>query len=723
MLNKRAIKIYQALGVILAGSLLISACTSSSTNVATNPSYERDYTTSTRSRQTSTGGSEEFPQETYRPPITLMMVAMNTNEVLPGEEYPIFAVVDNPQNRDLTLRWSVEAGELKEAPEAERSDLLSYLEQLKTNKGVEAKGASGPSSPEAQSTTPEGPATAGAEGPAGSSATPPSRPPITPPAQTSPGGTSPSSPSAKAETSGKPEAEEKPEELQPSNVDTPGSQTEETGEEAPSESESESGGSTNESPEAGDTPNEKGEGSDLASYQLGGLRAELASFTLQKPSLRFAFLAPEEEPGNTEELWPEPKPKENAGKADKEETVGSDSADDEMNEAAEDVEASASETEKAVEESKSESEEFEGFQPKPGTGELVEVEDETVDEGEAEEETEEEKLVHLETDEPFVIWVPPAVGGFTIRVVALDEKGNELTEERSLPVTVSEPRPRTSLVWNTTRKLNEDDYLVVELRAQALPAYSKGLFTLSYDTTVMSFRVAEIGSFFPKSANNTIYFAEHPAKRGTVTLAISTDALDMPKGDGVLARIIFKVKEPVDDPASLKITEVTSEEARYVLDAEGSNVLPVPTENPIFATEWKEPPARPTQTRATGTPGEQVPEAPAPPSTQTPGTRPERPGFSPTVPGGSTSGTGGPTQPGLGETETPEGGPPPAERDSGQTQQSERDSLAKAIQTMEETRKMIASDPNMPEEQKQSELQRIDQEIQDMRDRLASLGG
>jgi hypothetical protein len=184
-------------------------------------------------------------------------------------------------------------------------------------------------------------------------------------------------------------------------------------------------------------------------------------------------------------------------------------------------------------------------------------------------------------------------------------------------VTVTEPRPKVELTWNKTEKLHEEDFLVVEIRAKNITAYDKGLFTVDFDPTKLSFRTAEQGAFFPKDAKTSIYYAQLPNAPGKVTLAISVDQLDMPKGDGVVARVIFKVKENIDDPSTLNITQETAEEARYILDADGKNILPAVDTSPIFATEWSEPPAPPSQNNPDNTQSTApLPSTPTPPAGQ-----------------------------------------------------------------------------------------------------------
>ena len=187
-------------------------------------------------------------------------------------------------------------------------------------------------------------------------------------------------------------------------------------------------------------------------------------------------------------------------------------------------------------------------------------------------------------------------------------------------MTVTEPEPKVELVWNTTKKLYEDDYLVVELRAKNIPNYYKGLFTLSFDPAILSFRSAEKGDFFPADYRASIFYAQPPMNPGKVTIAISADEVGLPKGDGVVSRAIFKLKEDVQDPTTLDVRQMTDAEARYILNAEGSNILPQTTDKPLFATDWIDPPPAPTQSRTQQQPAADMPSTPTPPTTSSPRT-------------------------------------------------------------------------------------------------------
>jgi len=692
-----------ALLVVLGAAV---ACTSSTTTTSTNPRYDQDYTQTTRSRQTSSQQTEGYPEEVYHPPVTLSMVAMTTGEVLVGEPYPVIAVVDNPEKRDLTYRWAVEAGELKPLPEKLRSEVLSFEAKLR-----EAKGVPGAAALAAAPAAGEGAAATG---------TPAVSPPSAPsagaasPASTSVSATAPSA-GAAGSASGEPP--------------TPPQKPAAPAEESPAKPESQ--------PPAVTT-------------SWGASKPVQTALSY----LRYAALAPEDESADAdgelaEEDWPEPVPAEEADGIYKEHPEQEKASDEEASadaggEAAAEEQETAAAAEEAAEAASmvdEVSEEAAGFQPKVGEGRLVEVQPETesteAGEGEGgEAETdfleEEPPLVMLETETPYVLWTPDATGAYTIRCTVLDSKGNELTPERSFPVTVTEPRPKTELVWNTTQKLREDDYLVVELRAKNLPAYNKGLFTVNFDPTKLSFRLVETGSFFPEGYRTSLYYAQPPNNSGRVTLAVGAEEVGLQKGDGVLARIIFKVKETIEDPSTLAITETMDEEARYILDAEGTNILPPATGQTLFATDWVEPPPPPQRTRTEAATGESLPATPAPPSTDrrgqlqesrstTGGQQPATTQGAQTIAPGTAAGRTGTGAPATGGT----GGAPPRVM-PGEAAQTARNwppppQGLTEVERLEWEIGQITNDATIPDEEKASMIAQRQQWIADLR--AAESGG
>lgn len=707
--------------LLLTAAVLAVACTSSSSNVSTgNPNYQKNYQTTSRSRQTSRSPQEEgFPQETYRPPVTLEMVAMSTGEVLVGEQYPIVAVVSNPENRDLTYKWTVEDGTFDEVPESMRSGLIARIQELEQAKGLPesevsaASATSAESGESAKASRESGPGQpgrgisfggpkegTGASMPVVSASESESQGPAQPAAQ-------PPSPPAEAPAAGEEteEAEQTGEVVSEEETTPAENQSEaETDDAAGSSVRASSAltrsavlGPENETSTV-DPDAESDESGDLSAAES---KAQQEEAPVEEAATDAAAGESNDEDGATQE--PPPEAEEPASEEPRTDDVG---AEDVATEVDQEVE---SQTEKVAE--------VKGFQPQAGIGRLVEVAEEPDEQGEmVGEETEAAAppLVEFKTDKPYVLWTAPALGTYTIGLVVLDNKGNELTPKRSFPVTATEPIPTTELVWNTTRKLLEDDYLVVELRGHNIPVFDKGLFTINFDPSALSFKIAEPGSFFPQGYRTSVYFAQPPGTPGKVTIAIAAEEVGLPKGDGVIARAIFKVKDNVDEPSSLQISEGTSPEARYILNPQQENVLPVAATRPVFAAEWVEPPAAPQQTRQTPQARQQAAEGPTPPTGQEQ-TRPPRPTF------GGTAGPEPQVAPEERQQHLPAGGSPTQITPEGESPEAyagpeERGapSLEEEIAQLEQEKIKIQNDPNLTEEDKQQAIEGINAQIADL---------
>jgi len=423
---------------------------------------------------------------------------------------------------------------------------------------------------------------------------------------------------------------------------------------------------------------------------------------------------------NAEQEQDESLQEEDASDASVTEPVDEEAPGEEASDGGANSEEVVAEVEAEVTEQSKEAEEFTGFEPKAGTGRLIEVQETSEEqedaEAEATEETEttEPPLVEFETDQPYVLWTPPALGTYTIGVVILDSKDNELTPKRSFPVTVTEPTPVTELVWNKTRKLLEDDFIVIELRGKNIPSFDKGLFTVNFDPTTLSFKLAEPGDFFPTGYRTSIYFAQPPGIDGKVTVAIAAEEVGLPKGDGVIARVIFKVKDDVDDPSTLDISEATAPDARYILNPRQENVLPLVMTKAVFATEWVDPPEAPQQTRQGTQPGGQLPQTPTPPA-GTEEKRAERPTFS--GPSGVTpkGGTESTQQPASGTGSSPTELTPVDAGSQDILAPEGEPSVEEQIAMLENDKVNIQNNPNLPDDEKQQIIARIDADIARLR--------
>ncbi|MCB1186920.1 hypothetical protein KDL29_07105 [bacterium] len=191
------------------------------------------------------------------------------------------------------------------------------------------------------------------------------------------------------------------------------------------------------------------------------------------------------------------------------------------------------------------------------------------------------------TTEPQLTWTPDRPGPVLIRVRALAD-GEVLTDFLEMEVVVREPEPLVELVTELPETLREDGDLYVKLDATGLPAFGKGLFVIEFDRTKLSFRDAELGGFFDDCADARIYFAQPDKKAGRVLLAIDSRSPQVePAGDGRIAQLRFSARQDIRDPADCRLSIMMEAGSRYVLDASGDNVLPLPVKRPVWSSDMQ----------------------------------------------------------------------------------------------------------------------------------------
>src|SRR5207249_1339333 len=118
------------------------------------------------------------------------------------------------------------------------------------------------------------------------------------------------------------------------------------------------------------------------------------------------------------------------------------------------------------------------------------------------------KRITLVTDDPFIQWTPDKDGDAKIYVKAR-YKTKDLSDVSELPVTVRLKEPKVSIADdNFPDVVREDEPLYVRIDADNLPAFSKGLFTLSYDPDQLSFRQAELGEFFDDDKDAKLFYMQ-----------------------------------------------------------------------------------------------------------------------------------------------------------------------------------------------------------------------
>ena len=157
-----------------------------------------------------------------------------------------------------------------------------------------------------------------------------------------------------------------------------------------------------------------------------------------------------------------------------------------------------------------------------------------------------------------------------------------------MEVVVREPDPLVELVTELPETLREDGDLYVELDATGLPAFGKGLFVIEFDRTKLSFRDAQLGGFFDDCADARIYFAQPDKEYGRVLLAIDSRSPQAePAGEGRIAQLRFSARQDIRDPADCRLTMLMEAGSRYVLDASGDNVLPLPVQRPVWSSDMQ----------------------------------------------------------------------------------------------------------------------------------------
>lgn len=212
--------------------------------------------------------------------------------------------------------------------------------------------------------------------------------------------------------------------------------------------------------------------------------------------------------------------------------------------------------------------------------------------------------------------------------------------------------------------MREDEAVYVELNAENIPAFDKGLFTIQFDPYKLSFRDAELGEFFDDSPASTIYSAQPDKMQGKVLLAVDTNSniLDI-SGDGVLAYIKFKAKEDLSERSETGLMLIADTNARYILNQNGENVLPLLVENPPFRTGTQMPPEQPGFDRD-NTPGTDAPaqDAGAGQAGQNQGARPggNTQASTQTYGAGAAAAPAGTPTPGSGSPAPSTGSPAPA---------------------------------------------------------------
>jgi hypothetical protein len=601
--------------VILQLAVVFSllACTSSNTptGAQSGTGYDSQYNAATRSAGSYGADQSKQLEATGDAPLTIMYIAAETGDMYPGEDYYIYAVVDKPKDReDMEYSWSVANGTISEVPEAQRGRLQKLVEDgYATATAAPAAETPAAETPAAGETPAEGTPAPGTPAP-GTPA--PGNPASGPPGSALPGASGSSDQQAVTPPSGSAPAwvKDAPMDIQrifklseagakvseedaiklkdyiaaqgpqpPMNNGVPVSMVHErrmvggpeTGDEAAAAD--------------GKQPAEDGADADAAEEAAG-----------TEPASDEEFIGPQR---------PEPAGAANVGE-----------------EATKPVKAKsgASEKSKAEEDLRAEYKTLkdgDGDERRRGLGSYGADEDAIASDEELTAEASYE-LSTLSTAEPFIMWTPDKPGNAKI-FLKLAWKEDDLTEPRELDVEVRLRDPEVKLGDDFPDVVNEDDTFVVKLDGSGIPAFQKGLFTITYDINKLSFRDAQLGEFFDDASNSSIYYAQPDKTDGKVLIAVDTNSeiTDL-SGDGPLIYMKFKAKADLAKQEDTQLAMVTDTSARYILNADGDNVLPVPVERPAYKTEVVMPPV--TEYKRDNTAGQGLPATPGQANPATPGT-------------------------------------------------------------------------------------------------------
>ena len=282
------------------------------------------------------------------------------------------------------------------------------------------------------------------------------------------------------------------------------------------------------------------------------------------------------------------------------------------------------------------------------------------------------KKFTLVTDEPYIRWTPSHPGDAKI-FVKVRWKTDDLTKPTELPVTIRLKEPKVSIADDEFPDMvREDEPLYVRLDGDNLPAFHKGLFTLSFDADTLSFRDAELGEFFDGDPSAKLFYMQPDKLAGKVIFAIDSNATsDELSGSGPVLYVKFKAKRDVTKRDDTKLALVEDASSQYILNADGDNILPLAVPHPAFETALVMPPTLAgTGIPRTETPGQPIPGAtPATPAGTAPATG---------TPAAGTAALSGPTTPPVASGGT---NPPVTLNGPGQNQTVNPDTLGKGTQT------------------------------------------
>jgi hypothetical protein len=579
----------QALAIALAVVVgAVVACTSSSTPTTpqSNQNYDANYREATRSNpaygETGTG---QTPGEA---PITVMYVSLETGDVYPGEDYAVYAVVSNPGKREVQYVWSVANGTIAEVAEADRGRLATVVDEgfrtaqaTPPAQGPATEGAAGPGAGTpgaAGAAAPAGPLAPAAAGAAGAAAGTGAPPGAAPPGAALPGAVVPPAAAGAAGAAAAGSSQVGPPPAIQALIDrrTKGEAL---------------------------TTDEQAQ-LDAYDKSVGGQGAgQQTSLILERRVVGGPAGAKGVDPAKTDEEIAKAQSSELKNRAGRlvsrgaAETGSAEPTRGEPTGAANIVEESgpanagtagaAAETPSGATGKGSLRSEYTSWTDNGGTPRRRPLGETTGNEEESATLDVEKSYAQstLTTNDPYIVWTPDMPGEVTIYVKVVSNE-EDLTDPRELPVEVRLREPDVEIAQDFPDMVREDDDVLVRVDGKNLPAFFKGLVTVSFDPDVLSFRTAELGEFFDDASQAAIYYAQPSKTDGKVLVAIdSNQELSDLSGDGALVYLKFKAKRDIESQSDTQLALVADTAARYVLNRDGDNVVPLPVEHPIYQTD------------------------------------------------------------------------------------------------------------------------------------------
>lgn len=626
--------------LILAFSAAVaygSACTSSGSNLQTNPSYNQNMNTPNRNSQSygnPSGQSETSGQRAPERPVTIMQISFEVGQVEVNQPYNVYAIVDNPDKKDIRYEWHVTGGKLLPVNESDRERLKAL--------------AVPPASSAPESETPAAPAgtDTGAPVPAGGA-------PATVDGKTIPATVSPDK-----------VMDQKP--AAPSG----GNQQFKTGEPVPP-------------PQLAPKPAEPTRTEPAAPPVTVASRNErstiFASLFGNYSQIKYAVLALQDdgvvnsveavdsaddtadetasdteiESGSTELERPadgmesgeaasaeaEIAPAEETPSTETDAASGEDANDSDSVA----PETASDDTGAGLKERNSWPTPWEFTMPgKRDAGEKLidDIQKQITDEIAAKEaeavEVKDKPTVTLTLSEPFVRFIPDTAESVTVSLIIVNPKGVPLTEPTVLDLEVKTPQPAAELKYDKPKSgMDPGDSLEVSLDVRNIPDFRRGLFGVTFDVNNFSLTKVKIGSMFDGGRDATMFYAQPDKSSGLVTIAISLDdIIRTVRGSGQAATLTFEARAPIPgDIEDLGFGLTDDPNFRYIQDSAGENQLPPPASGlPKLQTELKQPPAPETPATPAAGAGEAAPGAPVEGGPVTAGT-PAPAGQGPVTPG------------------------------------------------------------------------------------------